>query len=74
MVSALTCHQQAVVDALVSSGRFSNEREVLDEALELLRQRDELRPMLQLGVEQLDRGERHTAESVFSELRQQPNG
>jgi Arc/MetJ-type ribon-helix-helix transcriptional regulator len=74
MVHALTPHQQAVVDALVSSGRFSNERQVLDEALELLKQRDELRAMLEIGVAQLDRGERHTADSVFSELRRQSNG
>lgn len=53
------------------SGKYESENHVLDEALTLLRQRDELRGKLQVGVEQLERGHRVSGDVVFSELRDQ---
>lgn len=69
MSIGLTPQQQTVVDALAASGRYAGEHQVLDEALELLRQRDDLRERLQEGIDQLNRGERRPMEDVFAEIR-----
>ena len=58
MSMTLTSDQQSVVSQLAASGRYSDEGQVVDEALELLRQRDDLRARLGVGIDQLDRGER----------------
>lgn len=68
MSIGLTPQQQTLVDALAASGRYAGEHQVLDEALELLRQRDDLRERLQAGIDQLDRGER-PMEDVFAGIR-----
>lgn len=69
MSVGLTPQQQTVVDALAASGRYAGEHQVLDEALELLRQRDDLRERLQEGVDPLDRGERRPMADVFADIR-----
>ena len=58
MSMTLTSDQQCVVRQLAASGQYTGEGQVLDEALELLRQRDDLRARLRVGIDQLDRGER----------------
>ncbi len=69
MTIGLTTQQQTVVEALAASGRYAGERQVLDEALELLRQRDDLRERLRSGIDQLDQGIRRPLEDVLSEIR-----
>jgi len=69
MSAEVTPDQQQVVSALLSSGKYSTEQAVLDEALELLRQRDQLRGMLQVGADLLDAGERIPAAEAIKALR-----
>lgn len=69
MTIGLTTQQQTVVEALAASGRYAGERQVLDEALELLRQRDDLRERLRSGIDQLDQGTRRPLEDVLCEIR-----
>lgn len=73
MATQLTPQQQSVLDILQATGRYADEQQVLDEALELLRQRDDLREKLQVGLDQLDRGERHAMQDVMAEIRQSRN-
>jgi Arc/MetJ-type ribon-helix-helix transcriptional regulator len=60
--------QQQIVSDILSGGSYGTEEEVLDEALELLRQRDELRRRLRVADEQLKRGEGIPFDRLF-ELR-----
>jgi antitoxin ParD1/3/4 len=61
----LTDRQEALIDALVQSGRYQNASEVLREGLRLVENREveeatkleALRTAAQLGVAALDRGE-----------------
>lgn len=73
VATQLTPQQQSVLDILQATGRYADEQQVLDEALELLRQRDDLREKLQVGLDQLDRGERHAMQDVMAEIRQSRN-
>lgn len=70
MPTDLTSQQQSIVDALASSGRYSGDVQVLDEALELLKQRDDLRERLKIGTDQLDQGDRRTIDDVFTAIRE----
>jgi Arc/MetJ-type ribon-helix-helix transcriptional regulator len=54
---------------LVSSRQYASEQAVLDEALELLQQRDSLRGMLQEGIDELDAGKRVPATNALDHLR-----
>ena len=53
------------VDAVIRSGHYENEVEIVAEALRLLKRREEIR----VGIEQLDRGESVSGNQVFAELR-----
>lgn len=57
MVNQLAPEFQQFVHEQVTSGQFLSERDVLQEGLRLLQQRQELRRKLQLGREQIERGE-----------------
>lgn len=57
----------------VESGAFSDSRQVLDEALGLLRIREALRRDVDAGVDQLDRGEGIDGDTVFGRLRERTN-
>ena len=70
MSTTITPELEQIVQSLVATGDYRNEHEVLTEALELLRRRDVLRAEIQIGIEELDRGERIPAREVFDELRQ----
>ncbi|MDY0166100.1 MAG: type II toxin-antitoxin system ParD family antitoxin [Thermoguttaceae bacterium] len=48
---------QSFVASVVREGVYSNESEVLSEALRLLRSREQLRHDVQAGVQQLDQGQ-----------------
>ncbi len=58
----------------VASGRYANDREVVEEALRLLFEteaaRARLRAEIQIGLDQLDRGESISGEELFAELDQ----
>jgi antitoxin ParD1/3/4 len=61
----------AKVQAFVASGAYANENEVLDQALDLLERRDQLRAIIQVGLDELDRGESLDGDEVFRELEAQ---
>lgn len=69
MAAEVTPDQQQIVSVLLSSGRYATEEAVLSEALELLHQRDQLRGLLQDGVNQLDAGGRIPAADAIKSLR-----
>lgn len=69
MAAEVTPHQQQIVSVLLSSGRYPSEEAALNEALELLLQRDRLRGLLADGVEELDAGERIPASEALKSLR-----
>lgn len=55
------------VKELVVTGRFQSEQEVLDEALRLLRSREQLRAEVAKGFRQLDDGEWVDGDEAFAE-------
>lgn len=67
---------EALVQRLVESGRYSCDVEVLDEAMQLLEDRETLREiklaeinaMIDEGLASAERGELYDAEEVFDEL------
>jgi Arc/MetJ-type ribon-helix-helix transcriptional regulator len=66
----ITPEVESLVHGIYSHGRYASEADVLSAALHLLQQRDQLRAELMRGYDELDRGERLSAEQLFSELRQ----
>jgi antitoxin ParD1/3/4 len=68
MSSAIAPEIVAKVQSFVQSGAYANESEVLGEALQLLERRDQLRALVKVGLDELDRGERLNGEEVFREL------
>lgn len=58
----------AFVQHLVSTGKFCNETEVVEEALRLLRQREELMADVEAGIRQAENGEMLDGEQVFGRL------
>ena len=60
-------NEQFVCDA-VQAGKYSNREEVLEEALTLLRQREDLRRKVNAGIEQIERGELLDGDKVFDKL------
>ena len=57
------------VDAVIRSGHYQNEADVVAEGLRLLKRREALAQEIRIGIEQLDRGESVTGEQVFAEVR-----
>lgn len=58
------------LESSIASGVYPNALAALDEAMLLLRRRDDLRSKLQAGIEQADRGELLPSEEVFTRLEQ----
>ena len=64
------------IDELIRGGGYHSPQEVVREALDLLKSRDagrqelleRLRREIQIGIDQIHRGETHDAEEVFDEL------
>lgn len=77
----LTDHQSALIDRLVSSGRYQNASEVLREGLRLIESRDleerarleALRAAVQVGIDDAEAGRYRTFESP-AELRRHLQG
>ena len=68
MSNAIAPEIAAKVQAFVETGAYSSEEEVLGQALDLLQRRDQLRALVKVGLDELDRGELLDAEDVFREL------
>jgi antitoxin ParD1/3/4 len=64
------------IDDLIATGGYHSRQEVIREAIELLKSREparqeamaRLRREIQIGLDQIARGELHDAEEVFEEL------
>ena len=56
MTIQLTPEQSKSVQALLQTGAYRDDSQVIDEALQLLKQREELRAQIQRGVDDLDEG------------------
>ena len=68
MPSHVSPQNHHYIKQVVRSGAYRDEREALDEAVELLKKRDQLRREIQAGIDQADRGELIPAEKVFERL------
>lgn len=73
---SLTPELEKLIQDKVKSGRYLSANEVVREALQLLEERDRiqqikldtLRQKLQVGVDQIDRGELIDGEEAFAEI------
>lgn len=66
----LSLENSRYIAKLVESGAYVSETHALNEAVLLLRKREELRMAVQAGIGQADRGELIPAEDVFRHLEQ----
>ncbi len=71
----LTPEAELLVTNLVAGGRFGTPAEAVNRALELFldppevhRRHDELKALIQEGIESADRGELYDADEVFDEI------
>ncbi len=56
MSASISPKNEQFLDQVVASGLFADRAEALDEAVRLLRRREELRREIDAGVDQLDNG------------------
>ena len=56
------------VKGLVAQGKYQNEEAAVVDGIRLLMGREKLRAEIQVGINQLDRGESCNEESVFTEV------
>ena len=68
MISRLSADNEEYLNRVVKDGAYQDQREALDEAVALLRKRDQLRADVRAGIRQADRGELVPAEAVFERL------
>lgn len=66
----LSPENQHYLTQAIAAGFYDNADSALDEAIGLLRMRDQLRAEVRRGTEQADRGELLPAEEVFDRLEQ----
>lgn len=57
------------VQSVINSGSFRSEAEVVGEALQLLKKREQLRREVNAGIEQLQQGKGIDGEEVFQRLK-----
>ena len=68
MLTNLAPEQSQYLSAAVASGRYQSEIEALNEAVRLLKHRDELKAMLEVGEKDVEAGRCAPAEEVFERL------
>ena len=68
MASDISPENQQYLDQAVANGTYPSEALALDEAVELLRKRDQLRAEVRLGIAEAERGELLPEEEVFDRL------
>ena len=56
------------VKGLISQGRFDSEEAAVAEGLRLLVEREKLRAEIQIGIEQVERGEWYDEDTVFAKV------
>jgi putative addiction module CopG family antidote len=61
--------QEAFIDQLVSCGQFASPDEAISESIRLLVARERLREQVQIGIEQADRDDVVSHDTVFAQLR-----
>lgn len=64
----LSAEANEFVRGLVAQGKYQNEEEAVVDGIRLLMGREKLRNEIQVGIEQLDRGEFCDEETVFAEV------
>ena len=64
----LSAEANAFVKGLVAQGKYQNEEAAVVDGIRLLMGREKLRNEIQLGIEQLDRGESCDGETTFAEV------
>ena len=64
----LSAEADEFVRGLVAQGKYQNEEEAVVDGIRLLMGREKLRNEIQVGIEQLDRGEFCDEETVFAEV------
>ena len=64
----ISAENERYLQQLVDRGVYRDRAAAIDEAVELLKRRDQLRVDIQAGIEQADRGELIAAEDVFGRL------
>lgn len=65
--------QLAIIEGLVSTGRFATVEEAVAEGIRLLASNERLRQQVQEGIEQADRGDVIDHDTVFAGLRTMAN-
>ena len=68
MSTEISADNERYLEQVVSRGIYRDRAEAIDEAIALLKRRDQLRSDVRAGIEQADRGELLDAESVFQRL------
>ena len=78
MTIHLSGDRERIVRSLMEGGRFASEDEVIDQALRLLRQRQEAEQArvvegIRQGVEDMNAGRDRPADEVFADIRREFN-
>ena len=78
MTIHLTGDREQIVRSLMQDGRFASEDEVIDEALRLLRHRQEAEQArvlegIRQGIEDMHAGRSRPADEVFADIRREFN-
>jgi antitoxin ParD1/3/4 len=68
MSTGLTSENERFVCEAIQTGSYSTREDVLNDALALLREREELRRKINAGIEQIERGELLDGNEVFDRL------
>jgi predicted transcriptional regulator len=70
MSNELSSDNESYLHHVVARGLYRDRAEAIDQAVSLLKRRDELRSDVLAGIEQADRGELLDGEQVFERLRE----
>ena len=78
MTIHLSGDREQIVRSLMQGGRYASEDEVIDEALRLLRQRQEAEQArvvegIRQGIEDMNAGRSRPADEVFADIRREFN-